>query len=243
MLNTEEVGGKWRLKGDAKAWEMAVPWAQLAYNASVHRSLSQQGDGLTPAEVYLGRQLKVRTLADAMGTMTSVSVAPGQYAAQVKAEQEKTVKWVAECRKKYNADMEASANEKGRKERVFEEGGTAWVRKPVDGSKKKRKLERPVERPFEVISRDGDFEYTLQKVGEGVRTKQKVHADRMGLHHNEAELAIPAHVARSSLTCVRATSRPPAFILSQRSPHCFSDEPSWAIVHTCPTCLTSSLVM
>lgn len=207
MLNTKEVtGSQWEVtsEGKSRAWEIAVPWAVLAYNSSVHKSLSQKGEGLSPAEVYLGRQLKVEAATDVLGMSAEVAVAPEQYAAQVKEEQRKAADWVKECREAYNHDMEMAANARGKKMRSFEEGDTVWLRKPVGGSKKQRKLERPCEGPFQVIKKEDDVHYTLQKVGEGVRSKCRVHVDRIGRYHDEAELAMHRELHRAKEAAEKA---------------------------------------
>ena len=40
-------------------WHKILPWAKLAYNSTVHRALSEGTDGLTPAEVHLGRRMNL----------------------------------------------------------------------------------------------------------------------------------------------------------------------------------------
>jgi len=40
-------------------WHRALPWAKLAYNSTVHRALSEGSEGLTPAEVHLGRRMNL----------------------------------------------------------------------------------------------------------------------------------------------------------------------------------------
>ena len=40
-------------------WHNALPWAKLAYNSTVHRAPSEGTEGLTPAEVHLGRRMNL----------------------------------------------------------------------------------------------------------------------------------------------------------------------------------------
>ena len=40
-------------------WHRGIPWVKLAHNNSVHQALSEAGEGVTPAEVHLGRKLRM----------------------------------------------------------------------------------------------------------------------------------------------------------------------------------------
>ena len=51
-------------------WYRALPWAKLAYNNTPHRALSMNGEGITPAEVHLGRKLNLN-LEAAMDSVES----------------------------------------------------------------------------------------------------------------------------------------------------------------------------
>ena len=45
-------------------WHRALPWAKLAHNNAIPRALSIGGEGITPAEVHLGRKLNLNIEAD-----------------------------------------------------------------------------------------------------------------------------------------------------------------------------------
>ena len=48
---------------DDPQWHRVLPWAKLAHNYSVHRALSMNGEGPSPAEVHLGRKLRLNVEA------------------------------------------------------------------------------------------------------------------------------------------------------------------------------------
>lgn len=208
MLHAKEVtSSTWALTDGHVAWELVVPWAQLAHNSSVCKPLSRGTEGIAPAELYLGRPLRVMAEMENLAIELEADVHPAQYADQVKREQVRAMEWVRNCQEQYNTNMEAYANKTGRKVRVFKVGDTVWARRPPTHGKAS-KFERPSDGPYEVVAKDGPNEYTLQKIGEGVRTRRKVHADRMGLYYDDAELALQtrAHEAAESARKERSAS-------------------------------------
>ena len=178
------------MTGSDKMWVDKLPWVQLALNTAVTASLSKGMEGITPAEVHLGRRLETAWDPQYVGRMTDRAKAPYMYAKQTAEEMKEVQEYVQMQRKLYNKAMEKRFNSSFKvKERKFEQGDTVWVRKGEGGGALERKLEWPNEGPFEVVSKDGDHEYTVQKIGEGVRTRVRVHVDRMGPYRELAELA------------------------------------------------------
>ena len=75
-----------------------------------------------------------------------------------------------QSRNKYNARMRADANKKAKKAEEYNVGDLVSLREErFQGTGKKIKL--PYEGPYEVLTNEGSNEYTVQKVGEGVRIK------------------------------------------------------------------------
>ena len=58
-LNRTVISVVEHLVDEEGRWEQQMVWAKLAYNSAVHAALSDGGEGLTPAEVHLGRRLQV----------------------------------------------------------------------------------------------------------------------------------------------------------------------------------------
>ena len=95
--------------------------------------------------------------------------------------------WVKESRDKYNKKMRAEANKKAKKAVDYREGDLVSLREErYQGTGKKIKL--PYEGPYRVVSVEGSNEYTIQKVGEGIKLKMRVHADRLITYNDVMEL-------------------------------------------------------
>ena len=44
---------------DEEGWHRGLPWVKLAYNSAPHAALTMGGEGLSPAEVHIGRKLRM----------------------------------------------------------------------------------------------------------------------------------------------------------------------------------------
>ena len=101
-------------------WHKALPWVKLAYNSTVHMALSEGTEGLTPAEVHLGRRMnlmieKATESQKACIEAKSASAYVKNLAKHVDAMKE----WVKQSREKYNARMS-----EGRRQQKSQESGT-----------------------------------------------------------------------------------------------------------------------
>ena len=88
--------------------------------------------------------------------------------------------WGRQSREKFNARMKADANKKAKTAVQYSSGDLVSLREErFQGTDKKIKL--PFKGPFKTLDEagHGDTEYTIQRVGEGVRVKMRVHADRL----------------------------------------------------------------
>ena len=170
-------------------WHRALPWAKLAHNNSVHRALSMGGEGITPAEVQLGRRLPLNVEAGlAPWSAMEGNRSPSEYAAHMAEHVKATQEWVAECRAKYQRAMRLQANKSGKKLREFSEGDSVRLKAVPSQGRTGRKLLNAYEGPFTVVKRDNEVEYTIQKVGEGKKIKFQVHIDRLAKYEDLMEL-------------------------------------------------------
>ena len=171
-------------------WHGALPWAKLAYNSAVHAVLSMEGEGISPAEVHLGRRMHLNIEAGLEPWSAAESGRkPAEYAQQFSEHVKATTAWVAECRRKYNANMRRLANKKGRKVQEFNVGQLV---KPqaveTKGVERKLLQLRLFDGPYEVVGKDSPTEYTIQRVGEGKRVKVRVHVARLGVYNDLMEM-------------------------------------------------------
>ena len=171
-------------------WHRALPWAKLAYNTAVHRALSDASEGLSPAEVHLGRRLHINAEAG----MAAWSAAEGprtasKYVEDLGKHVEAVTQWVRQCREKYNKQMRTQANKAGRSVREFEVGQSVRLQ---DTARKgtRRKLMRLYDGPYQILERCNDNEYTVQKLGEGKRIKFRVHTDRLAPYNDLMEMDV-----------------------------------------------------
>jgi hypothetical protein len=150
-------------------WHKALPWAKLAYNSTVHRALSEGTEGLTPAEVHLGRRMNL-VIEKALESQKACEEAKSAsaYVQNLAKHVEAMKAWVKQSREKYNARMEIDANKKAKKTVQYTTGDLVSLREERhQGTDKKIKL--PYDGPFKVLEATGDNEYTIQRVGEGIR--------------------------------------------------------------------------
>ena len=118
------------MTGADKMWVSRLPWVQLALNTSVTASLSKGMEGITPAEVHLGRRLETAWDPQYVGRMTDRAKAPYMYAKQTAEEMKEVHEYVQWQRELYNEAMEKRFNSSFKvKERSFEQGDTVWVKK------------------------------------------------------------------------------------------------------------------
>jgi RecA/RadA recombinase len=171
-------------------WHKALPWAKMAHNSSVHAALSDGGEGLTPAEVHLGRRMNINMEAGMVAPSAAEGARkPSLYAEQMAQHVRATKQWVKECREKYNRNMRRQANKTGRKAREFQVKELVRLQDvPTKGVA--RKLLRLYNGPYEVLEKTNASEYTIQKVGEGKKVKLRVHADRLAKYNDMMEMDV-----------------------------------------------------
>ena len=74
----------------------------LAYNSTVHAALSQGHCGISPAELFLGRRIRVAPAFDGeLDTAEDTEVHTGE----IKQNVLKALEWVEECKEKYEEGM------------------------------------------------------------------------------------------------------------------------------------------
>ena len=119
-------------------WQRALRWAKLANNNSVHRSLSMMGDGLTPAEVHLGRRLNLHC-ETALNSAAAVGgkKEPQEYVKDLEKQVQITREWIKQARTLYNKSMQDYINKRGRKHREFAVGELVRLKKITHGLKRK----------------------------------------------------------------------------------------------------------
>ena len=180
-------------------WQKALRWAKLANNNSVHSSLSILGDGLTPAEVHLGRRLNLRCEAGLDSQFKDEGKRPPQqYVEDLEQHMRVTREWVAQAREAYNSNMRKVNNKSRKKLRTFEVGQLVRLKRLVHG--KGRKIVSSYEAPFVVVEKDDEYEYTIQRVGQSSKLKCRVHADRLAEYNDvEEELAAKGMTADQRL--------------------------------------------
>ena len=135
------------------------------------------GEGISPAEVHLGRQMHLNMKAGMeLWSAAEGGRKPSEYAQQLSEHIKATTVWVTECRCKYNANMRQLANKRGRKVQEFSVGQLVKLQ-AVEAKGVERKLLRLFDGPYEIGGRDSPTEYTIQRVGEGKHVKVRVHVD------------------------------------------------------------------
>ena len=177
-----------RLQTSAKRWDRRLGWAKLAYNTDPHVALSAKGETLTPAEVHLGRRLvtvaQMRSAGDG-NNQASVS----KYVAKMMDDMRAMFSWVKELRSEYELTMERDNPGHGVQGRSFKVGALVWIKKKEPGAGKVReKVELENQGPFKVLAQVGPQEYRVQRVGERVSVRMKVHVDNIGEWYEEATL-------------------------------------------------------
>jgi len=158
-----------------KKWVTLVPFAMLAYNSAVHSALSQGSTGITPAEAFLGR----RIVALPKGTQEIDQEAlPPEHLKQNVLD---AMRWVEECRQKYDQKMEAQVLKKrGARARYFSAGDLISIHRKL-GARTTAKLSRTKDGPYQVIAvpdENNKNTYTVRRVG-GTGKSIKVHPDSM----------------------------------------------------------------
>ena len=145
-------------------WHKALPWAKLAYNSAIHAALSMEGEGISPAEVHLGRRMHLNMEAGLEPwSAAESSRKPSEYAQQLSEHVKATctTAWVAECRRKYNANMRRLANKRGRKVQEFSMGQLVKLQ-AVETKGVERKILRLFNGPYEVVGKDSPTEYSAE---------------------------------------------------------------------------------
>ena len=169
-------------------WHRALPWAKMAYNTAVHRALSDSGEGLSPAEVHLGRRLHLCAEAGLPAQAAAEEGRqPSKYVQDLAKHVEAIKQWVSTCRDKYQKNMRTQANKSGRKFMEFAVGQSVRLQDTARRGTS-RKLMRLYDGPYQVLQKFGNNEYTIQKIGEGKKIKFRVHVDRMAPYNELMEL-------------------------------------------------------
>jgi len=167
-------------------WQRALRWAKLATNNSVHAALSMGSEGLTPAEVHLGRRLNLHCEAALDSPVVADGKkAPSEYVFELQHQQRMLKEWLAQATTEYHAKMKRLYNRKGRAKREWSPGDMVRLKREVHG--KGRKITHAFEGPYVIIKKDNLNEYTIQKVGESKKMKSRVHADRLASHLDAGE--------------------------------------------------------
>ena len=155
-------------------WHRGLPWVKLAYNSAPHAALTMGGEGLSPAEVHIGRKLRMEVHEEEIEEEEKLKKAPSLYVQQLKKHLENVHAWTKKSQEEYNTKMRAIANKrKKRRHRQWQPGDTVRLEVP-DGAK----LQDKYDGPYEVLSRDTDYEYTIRKIG-SIKIKTQVHANRL----------------------------------------------------------------
>ena len=153
--------------------------------------LSEGTEGLTPAEVHLGRRMNLvieKALESQKACEEAKSASAYHNAKNLAKHADAMKEWVRQSREKYNARMKADANKKTKKAVQYSAGDLVSLREErFQGTDKKIKL--LFEGPFKILEEAGDNEYIIQRVGDGVRpVKMRVHTDRLIQYHDIMEL-------------------------------------------------------
>jgi hypothetical protein len=181
------------LEATEEKWHLKLPWAKLAYNAGIHRALSMDGNGLSPAMVHLGRQLQVPAAGGRVEESQDSIVegsGPTGYVEDMVQSIKKMNSWVQESQKRYNQEMEEARKRKGFKKNVliYKVGDLVWVKKAEGGSKTGAKVALANEGPFEVLEVQGANTYSVRRIGEAVSIRKKIHAENMGPYSDIREV-------------------------------------------------------
>ena len=155
-------------------WHRGLPWVKLAYNSAPHAALTMGGEGLSPAEVHIGRKLRMEVHEEEIEEEEKLKKAPSLYVQQLKKHLENVHAWTKKSQEEYNTKMRAIANKrKKRRHRQWQPGDTVRLEVPDNA-----KLQDKYDGPYEVLSRDTDYEYTIRKIG-SIKIKTQVHANRL----------------------------------------------------------------
>ena len=125
---------------------------------------------MTPAEVHLGRQLRIPLEGLSLHKPAGIRNV-SEYAESIMREMIEVKEHVIRSRAQYNREMKEQY-EKSHiiKDRSFEPGDTVWVqRPPSEAPRNKMKLQTRNDGPMRVVSKDGPNEYTVQRLGGGVK--------------------------------------------------------------------------
>jgi len=159
-----------------KNWDQWIPMFLLAYRSSKHEST-----GVTPAELYLGRDLRL-PLDLLRGNLPELQDQELQTVEEyIKNLREKIEKVHTYVRGKLSLKSSRVKVQYDRKVRqvLFEEGQKVWLYNPRRFKGKAPKLQGNWEGPFSIIKKLSDIVYCIQKT---LRHRRKVvHSDRLAL--------------------------------------------------------------
>ena len=150
----------------------------------------------SPTEVHLGRRVSLNVEAGLEPWSSEEGKRkPAEYVRHMAQHVRATVKWVQQCRQKYNRAMRRLANKAGRKVREYKVGDQVKLQ-AVETKGVARKLLRLFDGPYEVLKKDSPTEYTIQNVGEGKRVKVRVRVDRLGDYNDLMEMDVRSKSAQ-----------------------------------------------
>ena len=168
-------------------WEIMIPWAQLAYNAAPHSSLTDSmGTAVSPAEVHTGTRLCI-TLDSRLGTDEATSEHTRTTDDALAA-----AEWIKQQRAKHHSSMDRGAAQHRLRLRSFEIGDLVVPQYP-NFDKLPQKLREKYSGPYKVVGTPSatSGSYTLQRRAGGARTFL-AHVDRLNQFHGISEAATSA---------------------------------------------------
>ena len=146
-------------------WETMIPWAQLAYNAAPHSSLTDSmGTAVSPAEVHTGTRLNI-TLDNKLETAeTSSNHTRTTEDALAAAE------WIEQQRAKYHSSMDQGAAQRRLRLRSFNIGDLVALQYP-NFDKLPQKLREKYSGPYQVVGTPSatSGSYALRRRAGGAR--------------------------------------------------------------------------
>lgn len=157
-----------------KNWDRWIPMFLLAYRSSKH-----EATGVTPAELYLGRDLRLPMdlLRESPPVLQEAEVQPGiSYVRNLKDRLERTRQGVSEHLKIRSSKIKEQYDRRVR-QTSFQEGQKVWFFNPQRVRGRAPKLQRNWEGPFVIVKRLSEVVFCIQKSPR--HRKKVVHSDRL----------------------------------------------------------------
>jgi len=156
-------------------WDRWIPMYLLAYRSSKH-----EVTGLTPSELFLGRELRLPLDLLLGSPPKEKSYLVTEYVEKLKEKLGKIYSEVGKQIKIKSARMKSRYDCKVR-QTLFQEGNKVWLYNPQRIKGKAPKLQSNCEGPYLIIKKLSDVVYCIQKSPR--HRKKVVHADRLALFH------------------------------------------------------------